>query len=297
MPLKVKFVFWLVVVQLALSQASLTQAAREVTDQTGRHVSVPDNPQRVVSLAPSITEIVYALGQEDKLVGATLYSDYPEPALEIPRVGSYVRLDLEKIVSLKPDLCLAIKDGNPEHTIERIEKLGIPIYVIDPRNLNEIMLAINELGALLKSEKQAAVLIQDIRERLNHIQEKISRAAAIPRVFIQITAAPITTAGKDTFINELINLAGGSNLAADKAGYHRYSWEDVLRLEPDVVIIATMAEGQSPEYLKSLWKNWSILPAVKNKRVHVIEAAIINRPTPRLLDGLEQIVEYINPGI
>ncbi|MBW2465853.1 MAG: ABC transporter substrate-binding protein, partial [Deltaproteobacteria bacterium] len=121
-----------------LLQAGNLQA-KTVTDQLGRTFSVPDNPQRVITLAPSITEIIFDLRQEKRLVGATQFSTYPPEAEALPRVGSYVRLDIEKIVSLRPDLCLAIKDGNPKHIVEKIISLGIPVYVINPRNLQQIM--------------------------------------------------------------------------------------------------------------------------------------------------------------
>ena len=123
--------------------------AGQVTDQVGRILEVPDNPARVIALAPSITEIIYDLGQEERLVGVTQYSTYPPEAESLPRVGSYVRLDIEKIVALKPDLCFATKDGNPKHIVDKIVSLGIPVYVINPRNLQQIMDTITRLGSLI----------------------------------------------------------------------------------------------------------------------------------------------------
>ena len=132
--------------------------AELVTDQVGRTLEVPENPTRVIALAPSITEVIYDLDQEKRLVGATQYSTHPPEAKSLPRVGSYVRLDIEKIVALKPDLCFAIKDGNPKHIIDKIVSLGIPVYVIDPRNLLQIMDTITRLGALLHAGRTAADL-------------------------------------------------------------------------------------------------------------------------------------------
>ena len=132
-------------------------AARTVTDEVGRQLSVPDptNLRRIVSLAPSITEVIFALGKEDLLAGVTQFSDYPPEAKDLPRVGSYVHLDLEKIVALKPDLCIGIKDGNPVAVVQKLERLGIPVYAIDPRDINGVLETITKLGHLLGAGKQA----------------------------------------------------------------------------------------------------------------------------------------------
>ncbi|MDL1984861.1 MAG: helical backbone metal receptor, partial [Deltaproteobacteria bacterium] len=129
-----KLIVFLMVVAVTFSPAW----AKQVTDQLGRQVILSDDPQRVVSLAPSITEIIFALGQEHRLKGATRFSDFPSEAIGLPRVGSYVQLDLERIVALKPDLCIAIKDGNPRQTVVRLESLEVPVYVVDPRNLEAV---------------------------------------------------------------------------------------------------------------------------------------------------------------
>jgi iron complex transport system substrate-binding protein len=139
--------------------------ARVVTDQLGRQVRLPDDPQRVVALAPSITEIIFALGQEHRLKGVTMYSDHPDAAQKIAKVGSYVRLDLEKIVALRPDLCIAVKDGNPKAVIERLEDLKIPVYAVDPRNLETVMDTIREIGGLLDANESAEKLIRNMELR------------------------------------------------------------------------------------------------------------------------------------
>ena len=122
--------------------------ARCVTDQLGRMVSLPDDPKRIVSLAPSITEIIYGLGQEHRLAGVTRFSDFPPEAAKLPKVGSFVQLDLERIVALKPDLCIATKDGNPRAVVERLESLQVPVYVVNPRDLDSVMETVIEIGVL-----------------------------------------------------------------------------------------------------------------------------------------------------
>jgi len=271
--------------------------ARTLVDQAGRSVLLPTHPQRVVALAPSITEVVYALGRQDLLKGTTQYSDDPPEAKNLPRVGSYVRLDIEKILALKPDLCLAIKDGNPLHSVSRLEELGIPVYVVDPHNLAGIMGMVSGLGEVLNAVGQAEKITAEMRGRAGRIAARIGPAIPRPRVFFQIDAAPIVSAGRTTFIDELITLAGGRNLAAATEGYPRFSWEEVLRLDPEVAIVASMAGGFSVADLKAGWQRWPQITAVKNQRLHVIDASLVDRPTPRLLDGLDAFARIIHPEI
>ena len=276
---------------------SATVSAKTVVDQVGRNITVPDHPQRIISLAPSITEVVYDLEAEERLVGVTQYSDYPSQARGLPKVGSYVRLDLEKIVSLKPELCLAIKDGNPKHIIDKIVELGIPVYVIDPRNLEQTMDSISRIGGLLNAEKVADRLVDDMRKRIVGVQELVRKTPYRPRVFFQIDAEPLVSAGSKTFIHELIELAGGINSAAGEDPYPRYSWEDILILQPDIIFISSMAGGLDPKELLLTWDKWDQLSAVANSRIYVVDADLFDRPTPRLIDGLEIIAEIIHPEV
>ena len=268
-----------------------------VTDQVGRTFEVPGNPSRVVALAPSITEIIYDLGQERRLVGVTQYSTYPPEAEALPRIGSYVRPDIERIIALKPDLCLATKDGNPKHIVDKIVSLGIPVYVINPRNLQQIMDTITRLGSLFHAEQAAAGLVTDMEKRIGQVQSLVKRGVHKPRVFFQIDAEPLFSAGSNTFINELIELAGGINTAAGEISYPRYSWEDIIVLQPEIVLISSMAGGLEPEYLVKAWKKWNLLSAVINDQVFVVDAELFDRPTPRLVDGLETIAAIIHPEL
>ncbi|MBU0485288.1 MAG: cobalamin-binding protein [Proteobacteria bacterium] len=292
--MKTKIINIILIYLLSLPTAA---TAGEIIDQAGRTVQVPDKISRLISLAPSITEIVYALEQGEKLVGATQYSTHPAAAQKLPRVGSYVRLDLEKIISLKPNLCLGIKDGNPEHTVSKLEELGIPVYVIDPRNLDDIVEVTKRLGKLLGAEETSNILVAEMLSRMTAIRQKIALTDTKPAVFFQIDAAPIITVGRDTFIHELITLAGGRNVAGGPDPYPRYNWEDILKLQPEIVIVASMAGGHTPEELKSGWLKWPQIPAVKNKRLYVVDADLIDRPTPHLLDGLEEFARIIHPEI
>ena len=197
----------MIIVVFALVAAK-TGEARSFQDQAGRKVSVPENPRRVVSLAPSITEIIFALGAGDRLKGVTEYSDHPSEARFLPKVGSYVHLDLERIVSLKPDLCIAVRDGNPKNEVAQLEAFGIPVYAVDPRSLKTTVDTVLEIGRLLNDTQNAQSLANQMRARIKNVKERVAATAKRPRVFFQIGTAPLISAGTDTLIGELIAAAG-----------------------------------------------------------------------------------------
>lgn len=280
---------------LVLLPPEVLPAGKSVTDLLGRQVTVPEKPERIIALAPSVTEIVFAIGSEDKLVGVTMFSDFPEGANSLPKVGSYVHLDLEKIVSLNPDLCIAVKDGNPKHVIDRLESLGIPVFAVNPMNLGSVMETISTIGGLINAEKQAAVVVGDMRKRVAFVQSAIGDITVRSRVFFQIGIDPIVSAGSDTFIDELISMAGGVNLAAGKTPYPRFSKEQVLNLAPDVIIITSMARHAVFEEVKADWNQWPGMPAVQHNRIFLQESNIYDRPTPRLVTGLETLARLLYP--
>ncbi len=286
-------IFWVV----PCVGVTLGLQTHQVTDPLGRSLIVPVAPVRVVSLAPSLTELVYSLGREEMLVGATLYSTYPVAARDLPRVGSYVRLDLERIIALRPDLCLAVKDGNPHHVIERIEALGIPVFVVDPISIDEIMTTVVALGKLLGALPEAKALAADMTARIDRVWTLVARADHRPTLFFQVDAAPMISAGDNTFTGRLIRMAGGENLAAGPTQYPRYTWEDILRLAPEVVVITSMAGGHQPEDLIGEWQKWPQIPAVRSGRIHVVKADFFNRPTERLVQGLEVLAALIHPEL
>ena len=282
---------------LPLISLKATSVAKTITDQLGRHVTVPDKPQRVVSLAPSITEIVFALDQGHRLQGVTTYSDFPPEAAKLPKVGSYVHLDLEKIVALKPDLCIAIKDGNPRVIAQRLESLKIPVYAVDPNNLETIMKTVLEIGTLLNAKNRANQLVQNMDLRIQKVKSLVAKTTHRPRVFLQIGVSPIVSAGTHTFIHELIVIAGGTNLAAGPIPYPRFSREKVLALSPEIIIITSMARSAVFEKVKAEWEKWPNMPAVRNQRIYVEDSNFFDRPTPRLVDGLELLIRLIHPEL
>jgi len=289
-------IFWLT--SLALFICMPIQATADtVVDQLGRRVVVPDDPRRVLSLAPSITEIVYALEQGNRLKGVTRYSDYPGEATKLPRIGSYVRLDIERIVALNPDLCIATKDGNPKAIIDRLESLKIPVFVVNPHNLDTIMETILEIGLILNAGDRAKTLTTGMNTRIQRVESRVAQINYQPRVFFQIGVSPIVSAGTDTFIHELIELAGGINLAKGRSVYPRFSREQVLALEPEVFIITSMARQAVFEQVKAEWRRWPNIPAVRDERIFLVNSDLFDRPSPRLVDGLELLTRLIHPEL
>jgi iron complex transport system substrate-binding protein len=272
-------------------------AAKTLIDQAGRRVAVPDAPQRVVSLAPSITEIVFALGQERRLVGVTTYSNFPPAAAQLPKVGSYVRLDLERIVALRPDLCIAVKDGNPKAAVDRLQALGVAVFALDPRGVDSVIQAIVATGTVLDAEDRAERLARDMRRRIEQVAARLAGAGRRPRVFFQIGDSPIVSVGTNTFAHELIGLAGGENVTAGTTAYPRYSREQVLALSPEVIVISSMGGTGAIEQTRGEWGRWPGVPAVRDGRIHLVDSDLFDRPSPRLVEGLEQLAGFIHPEI
>lgn len=287
--LRIFFCAWLLI--LSGTQAS----AKTAIDQFGRVVDVPDNPQRIVAMAPSITEILFALDLSDRLAGVTRFSDYPPQAETLPRVGSYVHLDVEKIVALEPDLCIAVKDGNPISVVRKLESVGIPVYAVDPRNLDAVMATLLELGRLLNVGARAQTIVSGMADRIETVRQRVAGAGHIPEVFFQIGISPIVSVGTPTFIHELIVMAGGSNLARGPTPYPRFSKEQVIGMRPEVMIITSMAREAVFDQVRAEWRQWRELPAVRNDRIYLVDSNVFDRASPRLVEGLELLARLIHP--
>ena len=277
--------------------ATAMAGTRTVTDIIGRVVKVPLSPRRVVALAPSITEIIFALGQQDRLKGVTRFSDYPSEALQLPKVGSYVHLDVERIAALKPDLCIGIKDGNPRTVVAQLEALNIPFYALHPMDLKSVMHSIEVIGDLLEAPVRSKQIVMDMRTRIEAVKAQVAKAGSRPRVFVQIGVSPIVSVGRHTFIDQLIELAGGTNAAGGISAYPRFSREQVITLAPEVMVISSMARAMVFEQVKAEWMQWPAIPAVQRGAVYIAPTNIFDRPTPRLVEGLEQMARYIHPQL
>ncbi|MEE9913180.1 MAG: cobalamin-binding protein [Deltaproteobacteria bacterium] len=271
--------------------------ARTVKDETGRLVTVGPRPGRIVSLAPGITETLYALGLDDEIVGVTTFCNWPVSARAKTRIGGFTNPSLEKIVSLKPDLILATADGNRKETVQQLERIGLPVYVTNPADTQGVLRSIVHIGAITRREREAEKLVESLQERLNHIALQI-RHKKKPRVFFQLGLEPLITAGRGTLTNEVIERAGGVNVAGlDTASYPHYSAEGIIGASPDIIIFAPMVNDEKFAAVKRFWQKFGDVPAVKNNKIYPVDADLINRASPRLFDAIEIMALIFHPDI
>jgi iron complex transport system substrate-binding protein len=268
-----------------------------VVDPTGRRLEVPVTPRRIVALAPNVTEIIYAIGQEHRLVGVTRFSNYPPAARALPKVGSYIQLDVERIAALRPDLCIAIKDGNPIAAVQRLQAIGIPVFAVDPMDLTTVMQTVQVIGRLLDATTAAETIVVSMQRRIDRIQQQVAATERRPRVFLQIGVSPIVSVGRHTFIDTLIHMAGGINVAAGSTPYPRFSREQVIMLAPEVIVISSMERATVFEQVKAEWMQWPSIPAVRNEMVFIAPPDLFDRPSPRLVDALEVLAAFIHPDL
>jgi iron complex transport system substrate-binding protein len=267
----------------------------EFEDALGRIITLERQPQRIVSLAPSITETLYYLGLGDRVVGVTQFSNYPPEAALKPKVGSYVDLNVEKILTLSPDLVIGTMDGNEPDKVYLLEEAGIPAFIINPRNVRQAIETMATVGHVCGVPEKGAALSLQLSKRVDDIIKKIKRRKK-PLVFLQINLKPIMTVNRNTYIHDLIELAGGENIAKDEPiTYPRISLEEVIRRKAEVIIIIIMERDGQFEEAKKEWQRWTTIPAVKNGRVHLVDPDIIDQPSPRVVEGLEALARLLHP--
>ncbi len=258
---------------------------------------VPKDYQRIVSLAPSITEILFALGLGDRIIGVTKHCNYPAGALTKTSVGSYIDLNIEKILALKPDLVIATADGNEKESVERLAVFKIPVLITNPKNLDGVFETVKTIGRITLQVDRAEIMVRSLKRRADQVIQACLPLSR-PRVFLQINEHPLITVGKDTFHNHLITLAGGINISGNDAiKYPKYSLEQVIRSKPDVLLITSMERGALAEKKKERWRQWGQIPAVKQGRIHILDSDLLDRPSPRLVDGLEALARAIHPEL
>jgi iron complex transport system substrate-binding protein len=264
-------------------------------DALGREVYLQHPPERIIPLAPNLTEILYALGLGDRVVGVTNNCDYPPEASLKPKVGSYINLNVEEIISLSPDLAIGTVDGNERIILDLLEQAKIKVFFVNPRSVRQVIDTILTLGRLCGALGNAQVLAGELTKRVDHVVERTGSRAK-PLVFLQIQIQPIMTVNKNTVHNDLIRLAGGRNMAAEEpVTYPRISIEEVIQKKPEVILISSMEMGGRFEKARQDWLKWTSIPAVQNKRVYLIDSDLIDRPSPRMIDGLEMMARYIHP--
>jgi iron complex transport system substrate-binding protein len=279
----------------APSAAQSKQTTYPVTlkDGAGRDVTIAAEPRRIVSVAPSNTELVFALGKGKYLVGRSDFCDYPEEAKQIPSIGNFFPPDYEKIVSLKPDLILVI-GGSEEARNKLIQDYKLTVFVVDPQNFDQLYATIKTLGVALNAQEQAEKLVATMQQQVDAIAQKAATATNKPKVFYEVWDDPLMTAGAQTFIDDMIRLAGGVNIAADVKGWVPYKAEQVAAQNPDIIIAAS-PDGAAKIKQR---KGWESFKAIKDGKVFsVADPNVVARPGPRLVEGLKFFARTLHPEL
>jgi iron complex transport system substrate-binding protein len=269
----------------------------EVIDEVGRTVRIPVNPTRIISLAPSLTETVYALGADDRLVGDTDYCDYPPAAKRKPKVGGVIDPSLEQIVALHPDLVLVTKESNRLETVHALETLNIPAYATDPHNVNDIVASTEKLAEVLNVSASGKSVVGDMERRLATLQSKLS---GVPprRVLFVVWMEPLISVGQNTFVADAIGKAGALSIVNSSQDWPQISMEEVAHLQPEFLVFApshSQTAAQKYESLSNL-PGWNLLTAVRERRFAVASDAII-RPAPRIISAIEELARQLHPQV
>lgn len=264
---------------------------RVATDDLGRSVKLPQEIERVVSLAPSLTESIFAVGAGDKIVGVTTYCNYPEAAKEKEKVGDTQTPNIERIVALKPDVVFVSTASQLEAFMATLEQQDIAVYVMDAKSLDDAIEDVRKLSGLMLLQESGDPYADGLIDRVRTV-EFGSLGHAKVKVFVQISNEPLFTIGKDSFLTELVAKAGGESVTKDvPSGYPKLSKETASAMNPDVIILSDSEDNREPNVV---FKNSD---AVKNGRVYRINADIISRPGPRLVDALEQIAAFLHSDV
>ena len=300
-----KFLFITILIILLAAcapQATPTAVPADLTftDGLGREVTLNGFPQRIVSLAPSNTEILFAIGVGDQVVGRDELSDFPEEAKAITDIGStFDALNTELIVSLEPDLILAAEINTPEQ-VKQLQDLGLTVYYLkNPTTLEEMYGNLELLAQMTGHEEEAATLVESLKARVAAVDEKIAPLSSRFSVFYELDATDPSkpyTAGKGTFITQLIDRAGGYNIASDLEGYPQLSLEQVVAADPAFIILGNARYGVTPESVAQR-PGWENLSAVKNGQILPFNDDLVSRPGPRLVAALEELAKLLRPEL
>jgi iron complex transport system substrate-binding protein len=271
-------------------------SSRSFVDDAGRNLYFAKPPARIISLAPSVTEMVFAIGAGDQLVGVTDFCDFPPQAATKPKIG-YANPNLESILALQPDLVLAPKEFLRPDVVAALDQLKVPVFVMAATTVEDILAHLGTLGRMLGRPVEANNLTMDLRRQLAEIKSRMERVPPV-RVLYVLNSQPLITVGPGSFIDQLITLAGGVNVAA-KSGtpYPHLSMETVLMEDPEALVFPVgQAEGIS-EGEQQMWRQWTGMTAVKRERLHQIPASVLNRPGPRIIQALRMLVDIVHPEL
>ena len=263
--------------------------SKEFTDALQRQVTMPASVKRIVSVAPNVTEMLFAIGLDEEIVGVTDFCDYPDAAREKPKIGGYHIPNVEAILSLTPDLVIATPDGYSKEKVRKLESI-VPIFLVNSKEIDEILEAMLILGKVTGRDDEAKQVVDGLRVRVEAVREKVALIPVEerPKVFYEIGRDPLITVGPGNFVDSLISAAGGINIANDATtGWPRYSVEAVIIKEPDVII--TAPHVSSGKDTTGTWQRYKTIPAVQNGKIYAVNPDILLRPGPRIVDGLEKL--------
>lgn len=261
------------------------------TDSLNNTVRLQEPARRIVSLAPHLTELAFAVGAGEQLVGVVNYSDYPAAALDIPLVGSYKKINYEALIALKPDLVLVWSSGNGPKIAKRLKELGLTLYINEPKRIKDIAKSLRDIGLLAGHQKQAKLASDDFLTRLDALE--FNRKKTPIKVFLQLWHEPIMTINGDHIMSDAITQCGGTNLFADALPLvPSVNIESVVRRNPDV-IVATGMTDERPEWLNK-WLIWKQMSAVEFDDLRSVDPDLLSRHTPRILLGIEKLCQYFD---
>jgi len=280
----------LFLVLLAASVAA--QASRVVTDETGRTVTVPDHPHRVVCLVPSITDTVFALGSGDDVVAVSDYTTHPPAAVKKPSIGGLVKPSIETILSFHPDLVLGTSIPGATETAAQLQDVGVPVYLVDPHGLSGILRSVGSVGQALNRAPQAAALNASLRKRIEAVRARAAGKPA-PRVLVPVWYDPIITIGKNAFISELVETAGAKSVTDDLLpDWPEVSMETVVTRAPEALVL--IRGGKISIEMLQKRPGWSSLPAIQSGKVYYVDTGI-QQPSPVAIDALEELAREFHP--
>ncbi|MDZ7663661.1 cobalamin-binding protein [Thiohalophilus sp.] len=281
---------WIATGWLCLFAGLASAGTFSVTDYTGQKVQLDQPARRIVSLAPHITELLFSIGAGERVVGAVNYSDYPEAAESIPRVGGYNALDLERIVTLEPDLVVGWQSGNNPADLEKLRRFDLPLFINEPRRLTDIPDTLRRLAVLTGNQQQAETVIVEFKNRLEYLQRFSDRQPV--KVFYQIWDRPLMTVNDEHLIGDVIRLCGGHNVFGETVSLTpQISEEAVIARAPQAIVIGGMGE-QHAEWIER-WQRWKSIPAVAQDHLFMIQPDHLQRHTVRILQGAETLCRQL----
>ncbi len=286
---------WLAAVAVALLAAPARPAARTTyRDMTGREVTLAAPALRIVSLVPSVTELIYALGGQQRLVGRTDFCDYPPQVLEKPSVGGMVAPSLESIVALKADLVIGTPDGSREETFSQLRRLGFPTYLVKVNQVSGVMDLVARVGELTGRHEAVAPLVARLTGEIARVRALVHPYPA-PRVLYVLWPDPLIVPARHALVTELIAIAGGRSVTdVEGDAYPRYSLEAAVAAAPEVIILASHGSHSGP-VVREKWERLASLPAIRNGRLYAVSGDLLHRYGPRMIEGLYQLARAIHP--